>query len=187
MIGDTNIFMTDNTDVTLAEIEIMIAETCYRKNGRGKESTLLMLKYGKINILQKTNINFNKPVKKTTQVKNNWESNSSMPKLGWIILRVFKCSRRLDSTKLAGAKFSVKLPWLSSPTTMHLYVIWKITLVNTTCPTIIEWYFSWCIICVLNCELAFDFLSDWKRRIPPTPHLASLPICLSLSRNRKRR
>ncbi|KZS07479.1 N-acetyltransferase 9 protein [Daphnia magna] len=29
------------------EIEIMIAETCYRKNGRGKESTLLMLKYGK--------------------------------------------------------------------------------------------------------------------------------------------
>lgn len=64
MIGDTNIFMTDNTDVTLAEIEIMIAETCYRKNGRGKESTLLMLKYGKINILQKTNINFNKPVKK---------------------------------------------------------------------------------------------------------------------------
>ncbi|XP_057377473.1 alpha/beta-tubulin-N-acetyltransferase 9-like [Daphnia carinata] len=47
MIGDTNIFMTDNTDVTLAEIEIMIAETCYRRNGRGKESTLLMLRYGK--------------------------------------------------------------------------------------------------------------------------------------------
>ncbi len=46
MIGDTNVFMTDETDATLAEIEIMIAETGYRKNGRGKESTLLMLKYG---------------------------------------------------------------------------------------------------------------------------------------------
>ena len=55
MIGDTNIFMTDDTDATLAEIEIMIAETGYRKNGRGKESTLLMLKYGEEKIGQKKN------------------------------------------------------------------------------------------------------------------------------------
>jgi hypothetical protein len=53
MIGDTNVFMTDDTDATLAEIEIMIAETGYRKNGRGKESTLLMLKYGEEKIRQK--------------------------------------------------------------------------------------------------------------------------------------
>ena len=53
MIGDTNIFMTDDTDATLAEIEIMIAETGYRKTGRGQESTLLMLKYGEEKIGQK--------------------------------------------------------------------------------------------------------------------------------------
>lgn len=46
MIGDTNIFLIDPDDRTTAEIDIMIAEASYRSKGRGKEATLLMLRYG---------------------------------------------------------------------------------------------------------------------------------------------
>lgn len=46
MIGDTNLFLVDSENRTLAEIEIMIAESSFRSSGKGKESTLLMLKYG---------------------------------------------------------------------------------------------------------------------------------------------
>lgn len=68
MIGDTNVFMTDETDATLAEIEIMIAETGYRKNGRGKESTLLMLKYGEESYTENKQHHLKKMVIKKTQV-----------------------------------------------------------------------------------------------------------------------
>lgn len=54
MIGDTNLFLTDPDDRTVAEIEIMIAETAFRNSGKGKESTLLMLKYGELLDQQKS-------------------------------------------------------------------------------------------------------------------------------------
>ncbi|KAM9838123.1 alpha/beta-tubulin-N-acetyltransferase 9 isoform 2-T2 [Aulostomus maculatus] len=46
MIGDVNIFLTDRTDATLAELEIMIAEAAYRGRGIGKEVTSMMMCYG---------------------------------------------------------------------------------------------------------------------------------------------
>lgn len=46
MIGDTNIFLNDPQNLTNGEIEIMIAEPSSRGCGRGKEATLLMLRYG---------------------------------------------------------------------------------------------------------------------------------------------
>ncbi|XP_041671694.1 N-acetyltransferase 9 [Cheilinus undulatus] len=46
MVGDVNIFLTDPTDPTLAELEIMIAEPGYRGKGIGKEVTLMMMCYG---------------------------------------------------------------------------------------------------------------------------------------------
>uniref|UniRef100_UPI0037E723A9 alpha/beta-tubulin-N-acetyltransferase 9 n=1 Tax=Semicossyphus pulcher TaxID=241346 RepID=UPI0037E723A9 len=46
MVGDVNIFLTDPTDPTLAELEIMIAEPSYRGRGIGKEVTRMMMSYG---------------------------------------------------------------------------------------------------------------------------------------------
>ncbi|XP_049419074.1 N-acetyltransferase 9 [Epinephelus fuscoguttatus] len=46
MVGDVNIFLTDPTDLSLAELEIMIAEPSYRGRGIGKEVTCMMMSYG---------------------------------------------------------------------------------------------------------------------------------------------
>ncbi|XP_076615814.1 alpha/beta-tubulin-N-acetyltransferase 9 [Chaetodon auriga] len=46
MVGDVNIFLTDPTDPTLAELEVMIAEPSYRGKGIGKEVTRMMMYYG---------------------------------------------------------------------------------------------------------------------------------------------
>ncbi|CAB1419420.1 unnamed protein product [Pleuronectes platessa] len=46
MLGDVNIFLTDPTDPSLAELEIMIAEASYRGRGLGKEVTRMMMSYG---------------------------------------------------------------------------------------------------------------------------------------------
>ncbi|CAL4094321.1 unnamed protein product [Meganyctiphanes norvegica] len=50
MIGDTNLFLTDSDDPTMAEAEIMIAETRFRGKKRGWEAILLMLRYGMENL-----------------------------------------------------------------------------------------------------------------------------------------
>ncbi|XP_019349781.1 alpha/beta-tubulin-N-acetyltransferase 9 isoform X1 [Alligator mississippiensis] len=46
MVGDVNLFLTDFDDLALGEIEVMIAEPCYRGRGFGKEATLMMMFYG---------------------------------------------------------------------------------------------------------------------------------------------
>ncbi|XP_072229161.1 alpha/beta-tubulin-N-acetyltransferase 9 [Leuresthes tenuis] len=46
MVGDVNIFLTDPTDPSLAELEIMIAEPSHRGQGIGKEVTRMMMCYG---------------------------------------------------------------------------------------------------------------------------------------------
>ncbi|XP_075950140.1 alpha/beta-tubulin-N-acetyltransferase 9 [Anarhichas minor] len=46
MVGDVNIFLTDPTDPTLAELEIMIAEPSHRGKGIGNEVTRMMMSYG---------------------------------------------------------------------------------------------------------------------------------------------
>ncbi|XP_071513801.1 alpha/beta-tubulin-N-acetyltransferase 9 [Panulirus ornatus] len=46
MIGDTNLFLVDQEDRSLAEGEIMIAEPGYRGQKRGWEAMLLMFRYG---------------------------------------------------------------------------------------------------------------------------------------------
>lgn len=46
MVGDVNIFLTDPTDPSLAELEVMIAEPSYRGRGIGKEVTRMMMCYG---------------------------------------------------------------------------------------------------------------------------------------------
>ncbi|XP_059180696.1 N-acetyltransferase 9 [Centropristis striata] len=46
MVGDVNIFLTDPTDPSLAELEIMIAESSHRGKGIGKEVTRMMMSYG---------------------------------------------------------------------------------------------------------------------------------------------
>lgn len=46
MVGDVNIFLTDPNDLSLAELEIMIAEPSYRGQGLGKEVTYMMMSYG---------------------------------------------------------------------------------------------------------------------------------------------
>lgn len=46
MVGDVNIFLTDPTEPSMAELEIMIAEPSYRGKGIGKEVTRMMMYYG---------------------------------------------------------------------------------------------------------------------------------------------
>lgn len=46
MVGDVNIFLTDPTEPSMAELEIMIAEPSYRGRGIGKEVTCMMMYYG---------------------------------------------------------------------------------------------------------------------------------------------
>jgi len=47
MVGDTNLFVeAEHEEEKAAEIDIMIAESGMRRKQRGKEATLLMLKYG---------------------------------------------------------------------------------------------------------------------------------------------
>ncbi|XP_061564876.1 N-acetyltransferase 9 [Cololabis saira] len=46
MMGDVNIFLTDPTEPSLAELEVMIAEPRYRGKGIGKEVTRMMMSYG---------------------------------------------------------------------------------------------------------------------------------------------
>ncbi|XP_062859610.1 N-acetyltransferase 9 [Trichomycterus rosablanca] len=46
MVGDVNLFLTDPSDLSLAELEIMIAEPGYRGKGLGKEAIRMMMCYG---------------------------------------------------------------------------------------------------------------------------------------------
>ncbi|XP_055510119.1 N-acetyltransferase 9 isoform X1 [Leucoraja erinacea] len=46
MVGDVNLFLIDSEDLSMAEIEIMIAEPGYRGKGFGKEVTMMMMYYG---------------------------------------------------------------------------------------------------------------------------------------------
>ncbi|KAF3853814.1 N-acetyltransferase 9 [Gymnodraco acuticeps] len=46
MVGDVNIFLTDPTDPSLAELEVMVAEPSHRGKGIGKEVTRMMMSYG---------------------------------------------------------------------------------------------------------------------------------------------
>ncbi|KAJ3674040.1 hypothetical protein LUZ60_006032 [Juncus effusus] len=49
MVGDVNIYMNDHSDLNLAEIEIMIAESQCRGKGLGEESVLLMMEFTRKN------------------------------------------------------------------------------------------------------------------------------------------
>lgn len=51
MIGDTNIFLKNIDGSEIGEIEVMIAEKESRGQGMGKEAVLLMLRYGKKNLI----------------------------------------------------------------------------------------------------------------------------------------
>jgi len=49
MVGDTNLFIetgNEEEEDKVAEIDIMIAESSMRRKQRGREATVLMLKYG---------------------------------------------------------------------------------------------------------------------------------------------
>ncbi|KAF7731905.1 N-acetyltransferase 9 [Apophysomyces ossiformis] len=47
MIGDVNIFLNDpDNDLTFGEIEIMVAEEDFRRNGYGLEALKMMMSYG---------------------------------------------------------------------------------------------------------------------------------------------
>lgn len=50
MVGDVNLFMHDVEDRLNAEIEIMIASPLHRRKGYGRDSVLLMMRYGIVNL-----------------------------------------------------------------------------------------------------------------------------------------
>uniref|UniRef100_A0A671NJZ0 N-acetyltransferase 9-like n=1 Tax=Sinocyclocheilus anshuiensis TaxID=1608454 RepID=A0A671NJZ0_9TELE len=59
MVGDVNIFLTDPSDPSLAELEIMIAGyrvPCYRGKGLGKEVTRMMMYYGRTKLMIKDHL-----------------------------------------------------------------------------------------------------------------------------------
>ncbi|XP_065899702.1 N-acetyltransferase 9-like protein [Dysidea avara] len=45
MVGDVNLFFNDSSDVTLAEVEVMVAEPSVRRQGLASEAVLLMMLY----------------------------------------------------------------------------------------------------------------------------------------------
>jgi len=45
MIGDVNLFFDSDSELKTAEIEVMIAEESHRGLGKGKEATLLMMRF----------------------------------------------------------------------------------------------------------------------------------------------
>uniref|UniRef100_A0A3Q3J214 N-acetyltransferase domain-containing protein n=1 Tax=Monopterus albus TaxID=43700 RepID=A0A3Q3J214_MONAL len=45
-VGDVNMFLMDQTDLSSAELEIIIAEPSYRGKAIGKEVTHMMMRYG---------------------------------------------------------------------------------------------------------------------------------------------
>lgn len=59
MIGDTNIFLKNDEDVEIGEIEVMIAEKNARGKGMGKETVLMMLRYGSLEKKWHINLFFN--------------------------------------------------------------------------------------------------------------------------------
>ena len=47
MAGDVNLFLNDpDNDLSIAEIEVMIAEPACRRRGLGKEAIIMMMCYG---------------------------------------------------------------------------------------------------------------------------------------------
>lgn len=46
MMGDVNLFLTDPSDPTVAELEVMIAEARFRGKGVGTEVATMMMSYG---------------------------------------------------------------------------------------------------------------------------------------------
>lgn len=89
MVGDVNIFLTDPTDPTLAELEIMIAEPSYRGRGIGKEVTRMMMQYGVTKL----------------GVKN------FKPKSGWRTKPASPCSRSFTSRRRRCAKCLKRWLW----------------------------------------------------------------------------
>jgi RimJ/RimL family protein N-acetyltransferase len=45
MIGDVNLFLNDRDDPTVAELEVMVAESTARRQGIGREAVQLMMHY----------------------------------------------------------------------------------------------------------------------------------------------
>lgn len=48
MAGDVNMFLNDpDGDLSIAEVEIMVAEPSCRRRGLGREAVVLMMAYGR--------------------------------------------------------------------------------------------------------------------------------------------